>query len=73
MSWPYTVFGARHRHAGGQYLALALRLPHLGECVHDAANEPYHDSTDTGKCDRCVEEHETRESNGELVEGTCEM
>ena len=50
-------------------LVLLLVLPHLGNGVDDTGNEANEDGAAAAKSGRRIEEDETREGNGELVEG----
>jgi hypothetical protein len=50
-------------------LVLLLALPHLGNSVNDTRNESNENSAAAGKRGGRVEEDETGEGNGELVEG----
>lgn len=58
------------RHACGQDgLGFAV-LSHLCECVNDAANEADKDGGNTAESDRRIEEDQSTESNGKLVQSS---
>lgn len=54
----------------GQRLLPALALQHLGQRIHNTTDEPHKDGADASQRDWCVEEDETRKSDGEFIEGT---
>lgn len=62
--------GAGTHVARGQNLLRLAALADLGNSIDDTADETEEDGRDAAKGDGCVEENETADSDGKLVEST---